>query len=269
MKKLFLIWTKPLVGLDFSLRFFVRFFWSLFYQLIEVENENRLNDSNETFIFTFNHNNSFETVVLATYLLFHRNGRKVHFVVDWVFGYLPIIGWIINLTEPIFVFNKKAKIPFFNHIKNRIATGNVLEVCEKRLKDNHSVAIFPEGKRNQNPNELLHARKGIGHIALSSGAKVLPIGIDFPCRMRFGRIPKLGRIILRIGKPLDFSEEIAKYHEIIKSDELSRKDKQKFLIYYDKKIAHAIMQEISKLSKKNYPFAPPQIPFGAAFLFET
>jgi 1-acyl-sn-glycerol-3-phosphate acyltransferase len=68
-----------------------------------------------------------------------------------------------------------------------------------------AVALFPEGTRSQT-GELGEPELGIGMIALRSGAPVVPMAIAgtdsvYP---RDAKLPRRGKIRLRIGKPLHF-----------------------------------------------------------------
>ena len=258
--------TASLEGLSFPQRFLVRLILCLFFDLLRVENVaalERLNGSGEPVIFVFNHNNSIETVLAAAVLLFTGRGRKVSFVVDWVYGYVPLVGRVISLVEPIFVYNKKAKFAFMNRHKTDGAKIDVQRECVAALRRDNSLAVFPEGKRNSNPQKLLRGRNGIGHIALQTDAAILPIGIDFPARLAKNKIPAFGQIIFRIGQQLDLSDEIAATKRIGATDELSPRLRQKLLIYLDNLVTHRAMLALSELSGKTYPFNPPVAPSQA------
>ncbi|MBN2093007.1 1-acyl-sn-glycerol-3-phosphate acyltransferase [candidate division KSB1 bacterium] len=260
MKNRFHALTAPLNGLTFLQRFILRTLLFLFAPWITIENEEAIPPASDPVIFAFNHNSSFETMFILLYLVFKRKGKKVHFIADWMYGYIPIIGWLIRQTDPIFVFNKQARFGFLNRIKYRIEQKNVYLECFQKLKQNQSIGIFPEGTRNRNPDALKKGQRGIGKIVLKSGVSVLPIGVDFPKRIKYGKIPKFGFIILRVGEKLTFTEDIKAVKRIIQSNELSSLTKIDLLDYFDAKATHQVMLELAKLSGKNYPFKPPEIP---------
>lgn len=268
MKNRYQVLTAQLNDLSFWQRFILRTLLFLFVPLIKVENEAAIPPASDPVIFAFNHNSSFETMFIMLYLVFKRQGNKVHFVVDWMYGHIPIVGWFVRQTDPIFVFNKRARFRFLNRIKYKIDQKNVYLECFQKLKRHQSIGIFPEGTRNRNPRELKIGQRGIGKIALKTGASVLPIGVDFPKRIKYGKIPNFGSMILRVGEKLAFSEERTAVTKIIQSSELTSIVKNDLLNYYDAMATHQVMLELAKLSGKNYPFKPPEIPGQAEWLLQ-
>ncbi|HEX3044169.1 MAG TPA: lysophospholipid acyltransferase family protein, partial [Bacillota bacterium] len=180
IKRKYQILTQPLPDLSFQQRFFIRLILFCFGDLIKVENF-KMDDINpeEPLIFAFNHNNSFETVLIPAFLIFHRQGRKIHFISDWIYGYLPFSGWNFKQIEPIYVYHKPSTLPFFNRLRPKAKRKPAYQQCVERIQQGASIGIFPEGTRNRKPHNLLKGQKGIGYIALNSQTPVLPIGIDF------------------------------------------------------------------------------------------
>lgn len=264
-KNKFEILTTPLNFLNSKERFILKALLFLFSPFIRVENEKGLPPADEPVIFAFNHNSSFETVLIALVLIFKRQGKKVHFLVDWMYGYLPIVGWLVRLTDPIFVFNKQARFRWLNRIKYQVEQKNVFLQCIQKLNQNGSIGIFPEGTRNRNPHELKIGQNGIGRIALKTGVPVVPIGIDFPKRIKYGKIPKIGSTILRVGEKMTFSVEYVVVKKIIQSEELSLPAKNDAINYLEARVTYQIMLELSKLCGKKYPFNPPEIPQQSAW----
>lgn len=250
------ILTASLQKLTFGQRAFLKFFLLLTEHLITVENQENLQSAPEPLIFAFNHNNSFEALLVPIYLIYCRQGRKISFVVDWMFGMVPVLGWILKQCDPVYVYRKKSTIPWLNRLRNQPAQS-VERQCIERLANHSSIGIFPEGVRNQNPHYLLKGRKGIGHIALKSLVPVLPIGIDFPLRQTRGQIPPLGRIVLRIGEPLQFQTEIEAYQRAGSNPNLSPGECHKLTRALASLVTHKVMVELARLSGKKYPFPPP------------
>jgi 1-acyl-sn-glycerol-3-phosphate acyltransferase len=238
------------------MRFVVKFLYCCFTPILRVENEEALPLKDEPLIFTFNHNNAWETLPLALFLLEKRNGRIVCFVIDWIYGKVPLVGWILDRISPIYVYNKPARWKSLNRFRQR-RNGTVYRQCVERLATKGSIGIFPEGKRNGNAFVLKRGRKGIGAITLRTGAPVLPIGIDFPCRIHQGRIPKFGRLILRIGEPLTFPKEREIFQWIQAGEGMTPQERKRFTLFLDGWVTHQIMTELGKLSGKAYPFQPP------------
>lgn len=81
-----------------------------------------------------------------------------------------------------------------------------LRVGLKRLEDGGLFGIYPEGTRS--PDGRLHRGKtGVSRLALESGAPVIPvamIGTDIAQPIGV-KIPRLHRIGIVVGEPLDFS----------------------------------------------------------------
>lgn len=244
-------------GLSFAQRFAVKSILLFFLPFIHVENDERIESASDPVIFAFNHNNSIETVLLAAYLLYRRDGAKVHFVVDWVFGSIPLLGRFIRLIEPIFVFNKKPRFKLLSGDLPKQKPDKAWDECVSTLKDNRSIAIFPEGTRNHDPSALMAGRLGIGKIAIASAAPVVPVGVDFRDRSKHGKMPFFGSMTLRVGERLYFRNEIEESNNINRSTNLTRRSKRNHLLYLDKKVLHNVMTELSRLSGKSYPFDPP------------
>jgi len=76
----------------------------------------------------------------------------------------------------------------------------------KILRRGELLGIYPEGTRSPD-GRLYRGRTGVGRMALQAGCPVLPvamIGTD-KAQPAGKRVPKIMRIGVRIGKPLDFS----------------------------------------------------------------
>ena len=86
------------------------------------------------------------------------------------------------------------------------ASAAALRAGLRRLKEGELFGIYPEGTRS--PDGRLHRGKtGVARLALASGAPVIPVAmIDTNIAQPIGvRIPRLHRVGVVIGKPMDFS----------------------------------------------------------------
>lgn len=94
----------------------------------------------------------------------------------------------------------------------------------KTLKNNKSIALFPEGTRNglEKGEEL---KDGTAFFTIKSGVRVLPIGIS-------GEVKPFHQITIRYGQPMDFR----KYTDV--------KDKEII-----EKVTNEIMEEIKRLAQ--------------------
>ena len=76
----------------------------------------------------------------------------------------------------------------------------LLKNSVKVLKENHMVLLFPEGTRNGiKKNGKL--QNGAVLMSLMSGAEIIPIGMQVKNNYKL-----FSKIIINIGKPIDFSE---------------------------------------------------------------
>ena len=86
------------------------------------------------------------------------------------------------------------------------ASEAALRTGLKRLQKGELFGIYPEGTRSPD-GRLYRGKTGVARLALESGAPVIPVAmIGTNIAQPIGkRIPKLHRIGVVIGKPLDFS----------------------------------------------------------------
>ena len=239
----------------------------LLQKFVTIEHDEHLNGIHVPTVFAFNHNNYLETVLIALFLFFRLPGRKVTFLVDWMYSQLPVIGWLVNRGEPVLIYNKKARLNYLNRQKPISSRQAALAECLQKLRNNVSIGIFPEGSRNPDAYTLRRGRQGVGALALQAGVPVVPVGVDFPARHRLGRVPALGRLILRIGTPLTFPAESAAYAQWRRDAGLPPKTRKRLERFVTARITHTIMVELSRLAGKTYPFAGPVAPPEAGDLF--
>ncbi|GAA2109290.1 lysophospholipid acyltransferase family protein [Actinomadura alba] len=89
----------------------------------------------------------------------------------------------------------------------RAALG-ALEQAVEILEAGGAFAIYPEGTRSED-GRLYRGRTGVGWLALASGARVLPIGLEGTERIQpvGAKWPRIGvRATVRIGPVMDFSQ---------------------------------------------------------------
>jgi len=100
------------------------------------------------------------------------------------------------------------------------ASLSALSAAEKILADGELFGYYPEGTRSPD-GRLYRGKTGVARLALETGAPVIPIAmIDTERVQPPGKlIPRLGRIGVRIGPPMDFSryEGMARDRFILRS----------------------------------------------------
>jgi 1-acyl-sn-glycerol-3-phosphate acyltransferase len=99
-------------------------------------------------------------------------------------SYLDIVILIALLPEAVCVVKEGVwHNPFFGRIVQAAGfitneePGTVLEHCRKALAMGRTLVIFPEGSRTR-PGQALKFHRGAAHLALRTGAPVLPFSIQ-------------------------------------------------------------------------------------------
>ena len=242
----FLITTRAVWGAELpemprrSTRFAARMVVWLSAPLASIEHRERLAELPEPVIFAFNQNNSLESILVPALLLFHRRGRIVRFLVDWMYIHIPVVGWFIRQIEPIPVYTKPDRYRLFERYRHRQRQlASPVEGAVAGLAAGWSLGIFPEGTRNRSATHLARPRPGLGRIVLATQVPVVPVGIFYPAKDRLGRMPRLGRFVVRIGEPLAFEAERA-------SDPSS--------LDGARAVVDQVMKSLALLSEKSYSF---------------
>jgi 1-acyl-sn-glycerol-3-phosphate acyltransferase len=90
------------------------------------------------------------------------------------------------------------------------AAQEMLDAAVDRLKSGQLFGIYPEGTRSPD-GRLYRGRTGVGYLVLHSGAPVVPVAMVGTGKIMppGQKIPRPGRIEIRIGEPLNFDE----YHD--------------------------------------------------------
>ncbi|MBN2431768.1 MAG: 1-acyl-sn-glycerol-3-phosphate acyltransferase [Acidobacteria bacterium] len=223
-----------------------------------VRHPERLAQLPDPLIFVLNHSNYMESLLVPVTLIYHRQGRLIHFMVDWMFRHLPLIGTLLRLGETVPVYTKPARWRLFEGYRRRQRTFSPVDECLALLAAGRSVGIYPEGTRNPDPLQLRRARPGLAHLILTSTAPVVPVGIHFPTRNRRGLIPALGRFTITIGEALSFEAERRAYRHPGRNTsmgpETPHRDSQ-----LSRQVLSDVMQALSPLCGKTYPFAHPDV----------
>jgi len=86
------------------------------------------------------------------------------------------------------------------------ASEAALRTGKRILSEGQLLGLYPEGTRSPD-GRLYRGRTGIARMALETGVPVVPVAmINTDVVQPTGQvIPKLGRVGIRIGRPLDFS----------------------------------------------------------------
>jgi 1-acyl-sn-glycerol-3-phosphate acyltransferase len=215
---------------------------------VRVEGAERLVAAPRPSIFALSHHNLWEAVLAPSALIALRGGRLVRFLADWMYVDLPWTGWLVRQARPIPVYSKRARAGLRDgHRRAAERRGSAIDRAVAALAAGEDVGIYPEGRRNADPHRLLRGRRGLGRLALRSGAPVVPVGVDFAARDRILRTPRAGRFVLRVGEPLDFTAAHAEWRAA--SGEAARRGVERRLGPY---LVDAVQREVARLSRKYY-----------------
>ena len=117
------------------------------------------------------------------------------------------------------------------------AAENAIQTGLRILREGKLLGIYPEGTRSPD-GRLYRGKTGVARMALEAGVPVIPVAmINTDVVQPTGKkIPNLGRVGVRVGKPLDFSR-----YEGLSGDR-----------FVERSITDEIMYEIMMLSGQEY-----------------
>jgi 1-acyl-sn-glycerol-3-phosphate acyltransferase len=145
-------------------------------------------DPKKPYVFMSNHLSSVDiwAVFLAVPV-------PMRFIAKKSLGQIPIFGWAMKAGRFIFIDRQ-----------NAASARRSIEEAANRIRRGCSVVIFPEGTRSRD-GRLLPFKKGGFHLAMSSGAEIVPVAI------RGSRaIMPSGSLLIRAGTvDLDLGEPIS------------------------------------------------------------
>ncbi len=230
----------------------LRFFMIPNLFLVRAKGLEHIRENKESVIFAFNHNNSIESILVPAFLVYHSGGRKISFVIDWMFGKIPLLGKLFGQMDPVYVYHKPSTLRVLESRKpDKALCVDTVSLCCEKLKAGKRIGIFPEGKRNKDPFRLLKAKPGIGHIALQSQAPVVPVGINCVSGKKRKKVHAFGRISLNIGKPMRFEVLSEAYHRAgSQGASLLPADRERHMLA--RETANRVMSVIAGLCGKEY-----------------
>lgn len=148
-----------------------------------------------------------------------------------------VLGAIMKDKFTAVIAEKQAKYFFWGAIlkrfravfirrRDRTAAIDSIRQAGERLKQGFQVGFMPEGTRTLD-GKLGRLKKGGFHMAISTGAPILPIGIEGAYRFKpKGRLlVRPGPVIVRIGKPIT-----AEQYQQMTMEEVMEEVRQQLLV---------------------------------------
>ncbi len=170
-------------------------FFHLYFRMSRIGREHVLQDG--PMIIAANHRSFLDPFVIGTIVR-----RPVYFVAKQELFAKRLNAWFLNSLGAF-------------PIDRGNADGDAMATAREILERGDVVVIFPEGTRVR-PGALGTPKRGVGRLALETGAPVLPVAVLGTERIRRGWRIRPHKVRLRVGSPLRFptvhdpSPELAK-----------------------------------------------------------
>ena len=116
--------------------------------------------------------------------------RPIYFVSKQELFKNPLVGWFLN---------NMGAFP----VRRGESDEESMETARQLLANGSAVVIFPEGTRRPT-GSLGRPKRGVGRLALESGAPVVPVAVKGSERARRGFVVRPVKVHLRCGAPLTY-----------------------------------------------------------------
>jgi 1-acyl-sn-glycerol-3-phosphate acyltransferase len=172
-------------------------------RIIEIEGLEKVDPKHDPFILVLNHTIRPEALIVPAALLFHRGGKRLHFIADWNSLLLPGVAWFMRRSRVIVLVKKDARPKFLNVLKPLYRSKvPPFEQARQILAAGGVVGIFPEAKAHLDPVKMLPGSPGAARLSLETGVPVVPVGISFPEHRGLLPVSKSEKMRVVIGDKL-------------------------------------------------------------------
>jgi len=176
-------WRRIFLFIVTHIGYMIRF--KLVYRL-EVQGRENIPESND-FIIAANHLSTLDPPLVCAIM-----NRGVAYMAKKELFENPFMCWWLNWLGAFAVDREKLGVSTIKTVKSLKETNWVL-------------GIFPQGRRELG-GEITGVTKGFATLAKSTKCNILPIGITGTQEVK--RIPFTGKIIVKIGKIIPYTDEI-------------------------------------------------------------
>ena len=116
----------------------------------------------------------------------------LRFIAKKQLGNIPLFGWAMRAGRFIFIDRQ-----------NATSARRSIDAAADRIRQGCSVVIFPEGTRSRD-GKLAQFKKGGFHLAINSGADVVPVAIRGSREImpRGALLMRAGVVDIEIGEPI-------------------------------------------------------------------
>jgi 1-acyl-sn-glycerol-3-phosphate acyltransferase len=116
--------------------------------------------------------------------------RPIYYVAKEEIFHIPFVGWLVSALGAF-------------PVRRGAADADMIETAKAILARGDAVLMFPEGTRTR-PGALGKPKRGVGRLALETGATVVPVAMIGTEAIRKGWRIRPHKIRVRIGAPLTF-----------------------------------------------------------------
>ena len=139
-------------------------------------------------IIASNHRSFFDPFVIGT-----MSTRPIYYVAKSELFRNPVLAWFLSALGAF-------------PVERGVGDRDAIQPAKELLARGELVLIFPEGTRTR-PGPLGLPKRGVGRLALESGAPVIPVAISGTQDIRKGILIRPRKVRVSAGCPLEFTRE--------------------------------------------------------------